>query len=113
MKPSTAATLALLRARTSSGVTPAEARDAVGTDRLAARIHELRQEGHDIVRVNWRARSGKTVARYFLVTAPVQLTAFSDPQQGAQRQVGGPLAARQQGALLDAGTASTVGSRPG
>ena len=34
--------------------------------RLAARIHNLRQQGHEIDTQRWRTRSGKTVARYWL-----------------------------------------------
>ena len=66
MKPSTRQVLALLREQGADGVTPALALAEVGTMRLAARIAELRAEGHDIVNVGWRTPTGKHVARYVL-----------------------------------------------
>lgn len=66
MKNQTLATLALLRARGEAGLTPAEARDEIGTDRLAARIYELREEGFQIERKSWMTPSHKIVARYVL-----------------------------------------------
>jgi hypothetical protein len=66
MKPSTRQVLALLREQGVDGVTPALALSEVGTMRLAARIAELRAEGHDIVNVGWTTPTGKHVARYVL-----------------------------------------------
>ncbi len=50
MKPQTEATLRELRIRGRYGLTPLEALEYVGTDRLAARIYELREEGYIISR---------------------------------------------------------------
>ena len=66
MKPSTAAVLRLLREQGVDGVTPALALTEVGTMRLAARIAELRAEGHEIVNVGYRTPSGRHVACYVL-----------------------------------------------
>jgi hypothetical protein len=67
VKPQTLAVLALLREFGDGGVTPSEARDIVGTDRLAARIWELRAEGFDVETTHWTTPRGKkTVARYIL-----------------------------------------------
>jgi hypothetical protein len=54
MKPSTRAVLALLREQ------------GVGTMRLAARVAELRAEGHEIVNLGWRTPTGRHVALYVL-----------------------------------------------
>jgi hypothetical protein len=66
MKPSAAAVLELLREQGVDGVTPALALTEVGTMRLAARIAELRAEGHDIVNIGWTTPTGKHVALYVL-----------------------------------------------
>lgn len=66
MKPSTRAVLALLREQGVDGVTPALALTEVGCMRLAARIAELRADGHDIRNVGWTTPNGKHVARYCL-----------------------------------------------
>ena len=60
--------LALLRLRP-QGITPLEALDDLGCMRLAARIAELREAGHNIVTVNESA-NGKHYARYRLVPPP-------------------------------------------
>ncbi|MBX3031900.1 MAG: hypothetical protein KF809_17270 [Chloroflexi bacterium] len=64
--------LALLRERP-EGVTPLEALDEIGTLRLAARVYDLRAEGHVIEdrTVPVTARNGRTahVKRYRLVVA--------------------------------------------
>ncbi len=78
MKPSAAAILALLRRRGMAGVSPAEARLLAGCDRLAARVCELRGEGHDI-RTGSETSHGATYARYRIHEAPVQLSAFDSP----------------------------------
>lgn len=65
MKPSTAATLALLR-RKPEGVTPLDALDEIGSFRLGARVYELKQDGYD-VETRWETTpSGKRIARYVL-----------------------------------------------
>jgi len=66
VKPQTADVLDLLREQGVDGVTPALALTEVGTMRLAARIAELRAEGHDIVNVGHTTASGKHVALYVL-----------------------------------------------
>jgi len=66
MKPSTRAVLALLREQGVDGVTPALALSEVGTMRLAARIAELRAEGHDIVNIGFTTPTRKHVALYVL-----------------------------------------------
>ena len=73
MKPSTDAVLRLLREQGVDGVTPALALTEVGTMRLAARIAELRADGHEIVNVGFRTPTGKFVACYVLREAPMQL----------------------------------------
>lgn len=81
MKPATAAVLRLLRARGSEGVTPAEARSAVHTDRLGARIWELKRDGYAIRR-EWVTVEGARFARYVL-DEPVVLRADAGTQVGA------------------------------
>ncbi|HET6493903.1 MAG TPA: helix-turn-helix domain-containing protein [Thermoleophilia bacterium] len=72
MKPQTLRTLAVLRNRGEEGMTALDALEWVGTQRLAARIDELRKEGHRIERDMIRTRNGAHVARYRLVEdAPV------------------------------------------
>ena len=95
MKPSTAAILALLRRRGVAGLSPAEARLLAGCDRLAARVRELRLEGHDI-RTGSETAHGATYARYALHEAPRQLTLL-DSQLTAS-----PCAPRGRGRQLGA-----------
>lgn len=64
--------LHLLRLRGDSGVTPGLALDVVGTMRLAARIADLRADGHDIVNVGFTTQTGKHVACYVLREKPTQ-----------------------------------------
>ena len=66
MKPQTAAVLALLRLQGRLGVTPSLARDRVGTDRLAARISELRADGFNIETTTLTTATRKHVGRYIL-----------------------------------------------
>jgi hypothetical protein len=66
VKPQTRDVLALLREQGVDGVTPALALTEVGTMRLAARIAELRAEGHDIINVGWTTARGAHVALYVL-----------------------------------------------
>ena len=72
MKPQTQRTLAVLRNRGKDGMTALDALEWVGTARLAARIDELRKDGHVIERDMVATRNGAHVARYRLVEdAPV------------------------------------------
>lgn len=80
MKPNTRAALRLLRIRAGNGVTVAEARAAIGSDRFPARVWELTHwHGHEIDRVMERAANGDRHARYYLrerrpvVTAGTQI----------------------------------------
>jgi Helix-turn-helix domain len=66
MKPSAAAVLDLLRERGPLGATDLDALERCGTTRLAARVHELRAEGHDIRSELVSTASGKRVSRYVL-----------------------------------------------
>jgi hypothetical protein len=66
MKPATASVLALLKQQGRLGVTPALALERVGTFRLAARISELRADGHVIETTIIRTPTGKHPARYVL-----------------------------------------------
>ncbi|MFA9271806.1 MAG: helix-turn-helix domain-containing protein [Baekduiaceae bacterium] len=71
MKAQTRQVLELLRLRGADGLTPAEARDAIACDRLAARVWELRhQHGIEVEDVRERSPMGATFARYYLVTRP-------------------------------------------
>ena len=72
MKPSTAATLALLR-RHPEGTTSTDAYFEIQTSRLAARVAELRAEGWNIESRMIRTVTGKHVASYVLIEAPEQL----------------------------------------
>jgi hypothetical protein len=65
MKPSTAKVYALLKVRGVDGVSPDEARRWAGCDRLAARVAELRAEGHEVMTVTERHPGGNH-ARYVL-----------------------------------------------
>lgn len=47
-------------------ITPMEALERFGCFRLAARIHNLRESGHNIVATEYETPSGKRVARYSL-----------------------------------------------
>jgi len=76
VKPSAASVLRLLRERP-DGITPKDALE-VGCMRLAARVSDLRADGHAIEAELVVLRSGPRlvrVARYRLVEAPVQLAA--------------------------------------
>ena len=83
MKPATAQVLAFLRFRDAAGATPAEARNALACDRLAARVHELRAAGYDIESVSERTPMGARIARYYLRERP----AFA-PLAGSQEGLG-------------------------
>jgi len=83
MKPATAQVLAFLRFRDAAGATPAEARNALACDRLAARVHELRAAGYVIESVRERSPMGATYCRYFIRERP----AFA-PVTGSQEGLG-------------------------
>lgn len=72
MKPSTAATLAMLR-RHPEGSTSLDAVYDIGVGRLAARVQELRAEGYVIETVWITTPSHKRVAKYRLVEGDAQL----------------------------------------
>ncbi len=74
MKPSTTRVLAFLRFRGLAGATPAEARNAIACDRLAARVHELKAAGYVIESVAERTPMGARIARYYLVERPAFAT---------------------------------------
>lgn len=76
MKPQTRRTLEVLRSRGPDGLTPLEALEWVGTQRLAARIDELRGDGFDIDRTLITTPRGARVARYVLHEKPEQMAAF-------------------------------------
>jgi hypothetical protein len=61
--------LALLQERGPRGLTPLEALELAGSFRLAARINDLREEGHDIL-TEWVRANGKKFARYVLADSP-------------------------------------------
>jgi hypothetical protein len=72
MKAQTRAVLELLRLRGADGLTPAEAREALATDRLAARVWELiHLHGYPIEKVMERSPMGAAHARYYLEARPV------------------------------------------
>jgi hypothetical protein len=73
MKPGTIAVLTLLRANP-AGVTALDALYDLGSFRLGARIHELREAGYDVTTEWLTTPHGKRVARYTLNEAPTQLT---------------------------------------
>jgi len=66
MKAQTAAVLRLLRSRGADGLTPAEARDQLACDRLAAQVWELKAEGYSVDTYRERSEAGATFARYVL-----------------------------------------------
>lgn len=68
-KPSAQAVLDELRRRGPAGLSDLEALDACGTTRLAARIWELRAEGHRVDGTLETTASGKRYSRYVLVEA--------------------------------------------
>jgi hypothetical protein len=79
VKPQTARVLEYLRERGIDGVSPNEARLRVGCDRLAARIHEIRADGHTVRRIEEPNLGPGDHARYYLVEAPRQLDLFDSP----------------------------------
>lgn len=65
MKPSTAATLDMLR-RHPEGCTALTALDEIGSFRLGARVYELKEAGYRIETTWTETRTGKRIARYQL-----------------------------------------------
>ena len=59
--------LSLLRARGDRGCTAMDALNEVGSFRLAARIADLRADGHTITSTMETTATGKRIARYRLV----------------------------------------------
>jgi hypothetical protein len=57
----------ILQALRSGPLTPLAAFLGHGTMRLAARVHELRAQGHKIATERYEMPSGRNVARYSLV----------------------------------------------
>jgi hypothetical protein len=51
-------------------LTPMQALEKFGCFRLAARVHNLRMEGHDIVANDYVLPNGKRVARYSMKVKP-------------------------------------------
>lgn len=58
--------LDMLKRASDAGVTPHEALREAGCFRLAARIGELRAQGHNIETKNYKTQGGAVVARYVL-----------------------------------------------
>jgi hypothetical protein len=81
MKPSTAKTLHLLRVRGVDGVSPAEARRWAGTDRLAARVAELRSEGYEVMTLREMV-GGSSFARYVLRERPAPMAGVQETFAG-------------------------------
>ena len=104
MKPSAAHVLDLLRRRGPAGVSPAEARLLAGCDRLAARVCELRQDGH-VITTKPETCMGHTYARYVLHERPVQLSVFDTAGDAA------PCAPRGRGFAQRAEGHASAGSR--
>ena len=52
--------------QTQGGLTTLDALDLYGCFRLASRINDLRNDGHDIVTIMEETNNGKKIARYFL-----------------------------------------------
>lgn len=71
--------LALLRRVGERGITPLDALDLVGSNRLAARIHDLKVAGHRIRSERATMASGAVVARYVLDEAPEEASAPPEP----------------------------------
>lgn len=66
MKAQTRGVLDLLKRRGERGLSPNEAHLLLGVDRLAARVHELKAEGFDVVTTREHHHGEGTHARYVL-----------------------------------------------
>ncbi len=76
MRAETQTDKVLLHLEQRRSLTPLQAMDCYGIMRLAARIGELRREGHDIASEPFRTPGGATVSRYRLIREP-QLKLFA------------------------------------
>lgn len=59
------------RLQSGERLTPIDALNGCGCFRLAARIHDLRESGHDITTTDHELPNGKHVAMYHLTTQPL------------------------------------------
>ena len=89
MKPSAGKVLAMLRVRGIDGLTPDQARRWCGTDRLAARVAELRAEGY-VITTKYERHPGGTHARYVIEEPPV--TDYANWTQGELAEAFGKYA---------------------
>ena len=55
-------------------ITALDALESFGCFRLASRISELKEEGHNITSEKWRTPKGAVISRYSLKTEATQLT---------------------------------------
>tara|TARA_R110002020_G_scaffold56514_2_gene156329 strand:+ start:426 stop:656 length:231 start_codon:yes stop_codon:yes gene_type:complete len=76
MRAETQTDKVLLHLEKRGSLTPLQAMDLYGIMRLAARIGELRREGHDIASEPFKTPGGATVSRYRLIHEP-QLKLFA------------------------------------
>lgn len=98
----TADVIALLRANP-RGITALDALRAAGCFRLAARVADLRAEGHDIRTQMVATAGGKHVALYTLHERPVQLTLLDSTPSAEPADVpprSGGLRARRAAELV-------------
>ena len=58
--------------RRNQTLTALEALKKYGCLRLAARVYELRSEGHNIAAIDWTTHDGKVVALYWLSQLPTK-----------------------------------------
>ena len=77
MRAETQTDKVLLHLEKRGSLTPLQAMDQYGIMRLAARIGELRREGHDIASEPFRTPGGATVSRYRLIEEPQMILAFT------------------------------------
>jgi len=103
VKPQTTRTLDVLRSRGADGLSPDEAREWVGTDRLAARIWELEAEGHVITRTLETSPRGARYARYVLHERPVQLALLDSPDGAADSFPRGSVQVAERRSLVGPG----------
>jgi len=62
----------LARLKEGRSVTAMDALNGCGCFRLAARIKDLREAGHNIVTTDYELPNGKHVARYYLINQELQ-----------------------------------------
>ena len=68
----TQALLEALRARAGRGITPIEALDELGCFRLAARVWDLRQQGHDVRKQLIRTWPRNKIVSMYVLHEPIQ-----------------------------------------